>query len=205
MAVKPSADRSIDDLAHGQVVLVTARWILVATSLFLTLWNPGPLPALRLQITFMLLLAFANFYLNLELFRKRPLLKAVVYGASAADLLVITLYVLSQGGFVSNAFIFYFPALLAMSVAFPGVLTALFSGSAIGFYFLVAFFALLFADNGNIATADFQALIARILMLTAVAFCGYMYRRIEQNRRLAAEKAQEELVARVRERSAVPS
>lgn len=201
MTQKTTRDGTLDDLAHGQVVLVTARWILVATALLLTLWNPSLIGQLRLQVVVMLMLAFANFYLNLELFKRRRTLEGLVYGASAADLAVITLYVLSQGIFKSPAYIFYFPALLALSVAFPTALTLVYAGSAIGFYGLVALANLASTADGEIATADLQALVARLLMLAAVAFCGNLYRRIETNRRRAATQAEDELMARVRERS----
>lgn len=203
MAPKLTVDRTIEDLAHGQAVLVTARWILVAAALAFTLWNPGPIGALRIQVAVMLLLAFGNFYLNLELFRRRRTLKAVVYSASAADLAVITLYVLSQGSFESNAFIFYFPALLALSVAFPTVLTFLCAAGVIGLYALVCLINLS-AGDAVVETWELQALVARLLMLTAIAFCGNQYRRIETDRRAAAEKTHEELMARVRERDSQP-
>src|SRR5688572_11694258 len=106
MATKLKIDSTIEDLAHGQIVLVTARWILVATALFLILWNPEPISQLRIQVAVLLLLAFGNFYLNLELFKRRRTLTTVVYGASAADLAIITLFVLLQGGYESEAFAF---------------------------------------------------------------------------------------------------
>jgi hypothetical protein len=208
MAPKLNIDSTLEDLAHGQIVLVTARWILVATALFLILWNPEPIAQLRIQVAVLLLLAFGNFYLNLELFKRRRTLKTVVYGASAADLAIITLFVMLQGGYGSEAFAFYFPALLGLSVAFPTVLTFLYAGGAISLYGFICFASLVgraVTDDSTLGTAELQTLVARLLMLTAVAFCGHLYRRIENERRRAAEQAQAELMARLRERSALPS
>lgn len=52
MAVKPCVPslESERDLADGQYVIVTARWILVTAGLLLALWLPGSLAELRLRI-----------------------------------------------------------------------------------------------------------------------------------------------------------
>src|SRR5919109_3024289 len=90
---------SADDLAQGQIVVVVARWILVLAGLVLALWNPAPIGELRAQVAAVLLLAVANFYLHAQLLRRRPVIDAVAYAASAADLAVITFLVVLQGGF----------------------------------------------------------------------------------------------------------
>ena len=81
--------------------------------LLLAFWNPGAVNELRVQILVILVLAVANFYLHAQLLRRRPAIDSVVYAASAADIAVITTLVVSQGGFISNLFIFYFLAFLA--------------------------------------------------------------------------------------------
>ena len=55
---------STDDLSHGQVVIVAARWILVLAGIFLALWNPAAMGELRIQIVLILALAVGNFYLH---------------------------------------------------------------------------------------------------------------------------------------------
>src|SRR5438270_4005785 len=91
-----------EDLAYGQIVIVTARWILVLSSLLIALWSPGKIGELRLEIVVIILLAAANFYLHAHLLTKRALDKRVVYGASLGDLAVITAIVMAQGGFASS-------------------------------------------------------------------------------------------------------
>jgi hypothetical protein len=113
---------------------------------------------------------------------RRPALSAVAYGASAADIAVITLLVVSQGGFASPLYIFYFPAILAFSVAFPLSRTIGFGCAAVGIYTSVALFT-------AATESDIQNVIVRLLMLIAVTVCGVMYRRIEDGRRQAAEAA----------------
>jgi hypothetical protein len=174
-----SGGGSETDLTHGQIVIVVARWILVASGLVLALWNPESIGPLRLQVLVLLLVAVGNFFLHAQLLRRRIALDGIAYAASAADLAVITLLVASQDGFASNLFVFYFPAVLALSVAFEYRLTALYTAATIAGYGLIC----LASFGLDIRSEDVQTLVVRGLMLTAVAVCGALYQRIERNRR----------------------
>ena len=57
---------SEEDMISGQPVIVTVRWILIISSLFLAIWNVGSLSDLRIQIMAILLLAITNFYLQVD-------------------------------------------------------------------------------------------------------------------------------------------
>ena len=72
--VNNSTNRSetADDLAHGQVVIIAARWVLVVAGLILALWDPAPIAELRFQIVFILGLAMVNFYLQAQVLMRRP-------------------------------------------------------------------------------------------------------------------------------------
>ncbi len=176
-----------EDLAYGQIVIATARWILVLTGLLLALWNPIAIAQLRIQILVILLLAVANFYLHAQLLKRRPMLEIVAYGAAAADVAVISTLVASQGTFDSGLFIFYFPAILAFSVAFPTAMTALFATGTVGTYALIGL-----ADIGIAeAQSEIQVLLTRLLMLAAVAVCGNLYWHVEARRRVELEQADE--------------
>jgi len=67
----------------------------------------------------------------------RPAIDRVVYAASAADLAVVTTLVISQNGYSSPVFVFYFAAVLGLSVAFPTVLTALYTSAVVVVYGIV--------------------------------------------------------------------
>jgi len=177
-----SIERDGNGLAHGQLVVVAARWVLVLTGLVLAMWNPGELADLRIQITVILTLAVVNFYLHAQVLTRRPVLDPVVLAASVGDLAVISLLVASQGGSSSNLYIFYFPAILALSVAFPAALTALYSGAAMLLYGAIAF-------ASQTTEADAQNVIVRLLMLAAVAACGGIFHTIEAGRREFADDA----------------
>ena len=196
LADAPEPLEAADDLAYGQVVIIAARWILAVAGLLLALWNPGSVGELRIQILVILILAVTNFYLHAQVLRRRPVLDTVAYGASAADIAIITLLIMANGGFGSDLYIFYFPAILAFSVAFPTTMTLMFAGGAMGAYAAVSLFSMDVARD-----SDLQALATRLLMLAAVAVCGNMYWRIEGNRRQAAAEAQDALMAELRARS----
>jgi hypothetical protein len=180
IAPQTNASHAEEVPADGQSVIVVARWVLVLSGLLLALWDPGPIGQIRLHVFVLLILAVGNFYLHAQLLMRRPTLSAIAYGASAADIVVITLLVVSQGGFASPLYIFYFPAILAFSAAFPLSRTVGFASAAVGIYTSIAIFT-------AASESDIQSAIVRMLMLTAVAVCATMYRRIEDGRRHAAD------------------
>ncbi len=169
---------SSDDLAHGQMAIIWARWILVAAGLLLALWNPGDIADLRVQVLMILGLAGANFYLHSQMLMKRPAIAPVAYAASAADLAVITLIIMAVGGFTSELYVFYFPAILAFSVAFRTEVTGVYATAAVATYGLIWVAT---TDGAGAETA-----VTRMAMLVAVAFCGNVYWRIERDRRESA-------------------
>jgi hypothetical protein len=181
-----------EDLAHGQIVIVTARWILVLAALVFIFWSPGSLNELRILTPVIMFVAIANFYLHAQLLKRRPAVDAVVYGASLADLVVVSLIIAVQGGFRSDIYLFYFPAFLAFAVAFPTRVTVLYAAGAICAY------ASIVTGSMGLASPDFQVLAARLAMLGAVAACGNLYWRIEAGRRRAAAQAREELMGHLR-------
>ena len=168
--------RAVDDLLHGQIVIIFARWILVLAGLLLAMWNPASLAELRVEIFVLLCLAVVNFYLHLHLIVQRQSQPLIVYAASAVDLAIVTLLIIVQGGYDSNLYIFYFPAVLGFALAFPRALTALYTAGAIAAYGLIGA-----ATAGSMN--DLQAVVVRLLMLAAVAACGGLYLHIETDRR----------------------
>lgn len=183
---------SSEDLIYGQPVIVAARWILIASGLGLAIWNADDIGQLRLQILVILILAVANFYLHAQLLIKRPVIAPIVYAASAADLFLITVLILGQGGYDSPVFVYYFPAIAVFAVAFMTPLTVLYVVTTIFMYGFIS----LFSGGEALAT------LSRLIMIVAVGFCGNLYFRIERSRRQAAEQAQKELMVQLRKRQA---
>jgi hypothetical protein len=170
------------DLTYGQPVIVAVRWIMIVSALVLAIWNVTSMHELRLQIVVILLLAVTNFYLQAQLLMKRPVNKQIVYGASAVDILLITILIMFQGGYSSSIYVFYLPAIAAFAVAFPRGLTAIYTAVVL----LVYGFICLTNGAGNV-----DVIVSRLLMITAVAFCGSLYLQLE-HKRLAEAKTREE-------------
>jgi hypothetical protein len=157
----------------------------VIAGLALVLWNPGPIDNLRFKILFLLLLAAGNFYLGSQVLRRRTMAQWIVYAASLADILIISLILISEGGFESNTYIFYYPAILAISVAFTVMGTALYAAGAVTIYAFISLLSMPL-NQGNL-----QILVTRLLMIAAVAVIGAMYREMERKRDKRISSAQE--------------
>lgn len=166
------------DLMDGQGILVTARWILVGAGLLLALWNPDALGELKVEIGLILTLAVANFFLHVQMLREQPPQKWVAYLASAADIGAITAIVIVSGGAESGLYTFYFPALIAIAVAFPVGASLFLSAGAIGLYGLVL--------STSMGGSDDPLLVVRLVMMIAIVVCGIVYRNIERDRRREA-------------------
>lgn len=170
------------EMRRGQTVIVYARWLLVLVGLLVTVWNPDALPQLRLQIGVVLTVAVANFVMHAQLLRHRPTMHAVALGASLGDLLVISLLVASQGGFNSNTFVFFFPAVLAIAVAFPTREAALLSCVALLLEFSVS--------ASHVSTLD--VVLERVIAIGAVAVIGNAYWRLHRSRIVATTSGRQQ-------------
>jgi hypothetical protein len=192
-----------EELSYGQIVLVSARWILVVVALILTLWDPAPISTLRVQLLVIFLVAAANFYLHAQALMQRPVPPPVIYAASAVDLAVVTLFVMINGGFNSPLFTFYFPAVVAFAVVFPTRITFIYTATTAVLYVLISMSSVSLPTSSSIDTSnDLLVLVARVVILAAIAVCGNVFLRIERGRREAATKAHADLVAEMTKRTA---
>lgn len=170
-------DQTSDDLAHGQIVIVTARWILVVLGLLLSLYRATDLFALQVSIGVILTLAVANFFLTARILRRLPVQPELVYAASAADILLISIIIAIGSGYESNVFVYYFPAVLAFALVFPPVVTASFAAGTVLLYAAIS-------ASVWPGIADSQIMMARLLSLVTVAVVAFVsWRREGQHRR----------------------
>lgn len=172
-----------DDLAHGAIVIIAARWVLAASGLVLALWNPSGLAQLQVAIVLILALAIGNFALHMQIVTRGPLVARVVYAASAADLVIISTLIVVSGGYPSEAYVFYLPALLAISVTFRTPIAALYTGAAIVAYAAIAAAEIVPGAEADTIADEAIAPLTELLMLAGVAVCGNVYWRLERQRR----------------------
>lgn len=182
MNTKPTP---INPLAESQMVIIIARFVLVAACLLLILMDARTahptvsFAVSRFEIIVVMLLAVSNFYLVSQVMTKRKTQELVLYGMSLADLAVISMVIIAQGGFSSGTYIFYFPAMLSFALAFPTLELYLFLTGTVSIYGFISLISL----GSNVD--NLEMLMVRILMLTAVAVCGNRFAQIERSRRAA--------------------
>lgn len=169
-------ETTAEELRHGQIVIVTARWALVLAGLVLLMWRPVDLAAFTIGILVVLALAVVNFFLHVQILRDRPIARTSVYGMSLADLLVITLIVITREGFNAHTFVFYYPAVLAYSLVFPGQISLLLTAGLVAVYGLISMPEVMNVELNQ------QILATRLLMIAAVSYLGYRYRLVERRR-----------------------
>jgi hypothetical protein len=162
----------------GPVVTLFARWVLIGAGILVALWSPNEqdLTALKITLAALFGLAIGNFALHAQVLRGRPLSAGVLYTSSAVDIGVVTLIILVfRAGIEDPAFVFYYPALLALALVFPTRVTISFVTVLLCLYSAVAVVSVSIAEDG-------QVFVARTISLLAMAVIGATYRNVEQRR-----------------------
>ena len=177
------SEETLEDISHGQTVIITARWILIVSGWVLALWQPGTIATWQLQLQILLLMAYTigNFFLTVQWMRRSKALTLVVYASSLVDLSVVTILVLSLGGYGSNLYVFYLPALFALSVTFPKPIALLYTLLAMSAYGLIVVIDASIQEG--LSTVEAQRIATRLIIMGAVAFCAGLYRTLELDRR----------------------
>ena len=73
---------SLDDLRHGHIVIVAARWLLVIAGLLFLLYRPQSTVELATGILGVLAIAAANFWLHTRLLTRQAIEPPWAYWAS---------------------------------------------------------------------------------------------------------------------------
>jgi hypothetical protein len=171
-----------DDIKAGLPVIIYARWVLVVAGLALTLWNSNNLAEAQVSVLIIMGLAIGNFFLQVEVGRKGTIPKYIVYGASIVDIAAISGVLAMSNVFPASTYVFYMPALLALSVTFSTANTAKFTVAALLAYALLVIAPINDAGGGKELTTG---LLIHLIILVAVPFCGNVYWRLERSRRVS--------------------
>ncbi len=169
-----------DDLRAGLPVIIYARWVLVIAGLGLSLWNSADFVEAQISVLIILILAVGNFFLQVEVNRERPIKKWIVYAASAVDIGAITGVLMLTNDFPSSTYVFFMPALLALSVTFSTSNTAKYTAAALIGYALISIAPI---NNMGGGTVEATSLLIHVLILLSVPFCGNVFWRLERARR----------------------
>lgn len=172
-----------EDIYFGQVVIIGARWFLIATGIIMLLWTtmeyrqPG---ALVLGVLPLLGLMGINFFLHGSYLLGRPMNPGFILMTGALDLVVVTLLVAlwpGQAGLDNHFFIFYYPVVLAFALSMPRKMEVAFTVVAIIAYTAVV------APHFHFDTIvslqhDVKSLLIRLIALGAMGGLGNYYFRI---------------------------
>lgn len=182
------------DLFYGQVVLIMARWFLIAAGLILVLWRADTTAEVTLPIGFIIALMIMNFYLHGRYVMTQPVNAVLVHVSAALDLGVITgltLFWTEAGGtgLDNPFFVLLYPVLLAFALISPPRTALTYAAVAIVTHIAVVAMG---SDLSQLAAQ--KALLERVLTLAATAGLGAYFWRIQRERRREAAAAQSALL-----------
>jgi hypothetical protein len=184
------AQEAAEDIFFGQIVIIWARWFLIAAGAVVALWSATDENQLILAILTVVVLMGMNFFVHGRYMTGKPVNKFLLLFANLIDVAVITLMVLfwpGQAGMNSNFFILYYPILLAWALVFSPEITIIFSLITLAVYTA----ACLLGGDVQLAwsIAGFETLVARLITLGAMAGLGtYYYRRQRDSLRALTAK-----------------
>lgn len=177
-----------EDIFFGQVVLVWARWFVIAAGIVYALWISTTTAQLSVAILLFAVIIGINFFVHGRYLMEKPVNQSLLLGLSLIDIFMVTLIV-SIGpdrGLNHFLFIFYYPLLVAFAFVFPQTLTAIYTILAMLAYLIVCVFVSpqLIADGPVLET-----LLMRLITMAAVGGLGTYYWRIQRARRHELEKS----------------
>ena len=177
-----------EDIFFGQVVIIWARWFVIAAGFIYVLWQASDTSQLSKAIMPLILVMAVNFFVHGRFLMEKPINQTLLLALSFVDLLVVTVVILmgtNQVGINSQLFIFYYPFLVAFAFVFPQTMTSIYTIVALLAYLIVC----LVLDPSLVNNGPaFETLVMRLITMAAVGGLGTYYWRIQRNRRQAQEQ-----------------
>lgn len=182
-AARDVEQEAAEDVFFGQVVMIWARWFLIAAGSVFFLWTARDTTQLALGVLPIVALMAVNFYLHGRYFLERPSNPLQITTASVADVVLVSAIVMlwhsAVGvgtGLASPFFVLYYPVLLAFAFVLPRRLTTIFTGATAAAYVAIC------APDVD-ALTDVKTLVLRLVTMAAMGGLGTFYWRIQRNRR----------------------
>lgn len=187
--IRSVAQEAAEDIYFGQLVMIWARWFLIAAGVVLALWNVDDSGEAVLAIVPVVGLVGLNFYLHGRYLAQRPANPLLITLASLMDIAVITVVVVAwsgQTGLVSPFFTLYYPALLAFAFVMPARSTAVYTVATLAAYVgAVLIVQLVNGDSAFLDVDEVKRLVVRLITLASMGGLGAYYWRIQRSRRPA--------------------
>jgi hypothetical protein len=186
--ITPSkAQEAAEDVFFGQIVIIWARWFLIAAGAIITLWSAHDMLQLSVAILTLIVLMTMNFFTHARYLTGQPVNRILLLFANVLDMAIITVLVSfwnGQSGLNSNFFILYYPMLFSWALVFSPSITSLFSLITLTAYSV----ACIFTTDPHLmfSVAGFELLCIRLVTLGAMGGLGtYYYRRQRDSLRAA--------------------
>ena len=187
-AARSLEQEAAEDVFFGQVVMIWARWFLIAAGAVFFLWTADESSQLAWGVLPIVALMVINFYLHGRYYLERPSNPLQIVTASVLDLALISAIVLvwHSGpvvgtGLASPFFVFYYPVLLAFAFVLPRRLTVIFTVATGAVYA-----AICLPDVGSVT--DAKVFVLRLVTMAAMGGLGSFYWRIQRDRRRTAHE-----------------
>ena len=181
------AQEAAEDVFFGQVVIIWARWFLIAAGAVLALWTTQKATQLAVAVVPIAALMAMNFYLHGRYLTERPSNHLQITAASVLDLAVITALVRfwhdghGVGTGLASPFVsFYYPVLVAFAFVLPRRLAVAYTALAASLYAAVSL-----PQVQSVVEA--KMLLLRLVTMVAMGGLGTFYWRIQRDRRRAAQ------------------
>ena len=188
LSFRGAAQEAAEDVFFGQVVVIWARWFIIAAGAVLVLWTATGATQLSVAILPVLILMGMNFYIHGRYFVERPVSQPVLILTALVDVAVITLMVLfwsEQKGLDSPFFVLYYPLLLAFAFVMPRPMTVAFTSIVLAAYLgvVVTVDVLSASSMGDLFFNDpteLKRLVLRVITLSSVGALGSYYWRMQR-------------------------
>ncbi len=178
-----------EDIFFGQVVIIWARWFVIAAGIIYALWQANDTAQLSKTVLPLVLVMAVNFFVHGRYLMEKPINQILLLTLSAIDILVVTAVIFmgsDQIGISSQLFIFYYPFLVAFAFVFPQTITAVYTLVTLLAYLVIC----LVLDPSLVTNGPaFETLVMRLITMAAVGGLGTYYWRIQRERRQAQKQA----------------
>ena len=177
-----------DDYRYSQRIAVVVRWFLLVAWLFLINYRS------EYNLTLVILnsmggaLAVLNAYVHWRIWVGRPITKGYVFALSLMDLAIITAGIGVTTRFGNTFFVFYYPALLGLSLVFSSRRLSFTIVSLVAIAY--AAMSITLEPGVSYAAGEERVLVVRIASMFAVVAAANLMTRIEKNRRREAVDAE---------------
>lgn len=177
-----------EDIFFGQVVIIWARWFVIAAGIIYALWFSTSTAQLSIAIFLFAIIIGINFFVHGRYLMEKPINQTLLVALSFVDLLMVSLIIAAgpgAQGINNTLFIFYYPFLLAFAFVFRQTLTAVYTLLTLAAYALICILATPeLISQGPVL----ETMVMRLITMAAVAGLGTYYWRIQRERRHALEE-----------------